>query len=200
MQRICFLLTTIFSGLLHAQGVHYEIIKSQLNENSLPLVNLKIDIDSVNKTTYTQGEIEITDYLRRTDSKSETVHYHCKLRYRGNNASIYDKKSFAVKLYDKAGNDLDVNIFGIRKDNSWILDAMAVDKTRMRNRVCFDLWNDMSKTPYETNFKNRNGTEGVFVEVFINGEYHGLYCMTDKINRKLLGLKKTKVGGVIMAA
>ena len=34
---------------------------------------------------------------------------------------------------------------------------------------------------------------GVFVEVFINGDYHGLYCMTDKIDRKLLGLKKIKM-------
>ena len=47
-------------------------------------------------------------------------------------------------------------------------------------------------TPYDTKYDNRNGSEGVFVEVFINGEYHGLYCMTDKINRKLLGLKKAK--------
>ena len=168
-------------------------MKSQLNENSLPLVNLTVDISSVNRNDYVQGEIEITDNLRRTDPATETVRYKCKLRYRGASASSYDKKSFAVKLYDESGEDLDANIFGIREENNWILDAMAIDRTRMRNRVCFDVWNDMSQTPYETNYANRNGTEGVFVEVFLNGEYHGLYCMTDKIDRKLLGLKKAKV-------
>ena len=195
LQRICFLLlTTIFFGLLHAQENQYEQMKSQLNDNSLPLVNLTVDISSVNRSNYVQGEIEITDYLRRTDPATETVHYQCKLRYRGASSSGYNKKSFAVKLYDEAGEDLDANVFGIREENSWILDAMAIDRTRMRNRVCFDVWNDMSQTPYETNFDNRNGTKGVFVEVFLNGEYHGLYCMTDKIDRKLLGLKKAKVG------
>jgi hypothetical protein len=88
---------------------------------------------------------------------------------------------------------LNADIFGIRKENSWILDAMAIDRTRMRNRVCFDVWNSMSRTSYDTKYDNRNGTNGVFVEVFINGEYNGLYCLSDKIDRKLLGLKKTKL-------
>ncbi|MBQ8657113.1 MAG: CotH kinase family protein [Prevotella sp.] len=131
--------------------------------------------------------------LSTTHGRQTVVSYACKVRYRGASSLAYDKKSFAVKLLDADGNDLDANIFGIREENSWILDAMAIDRIRMRNRVCFDLWNEVSKTPYETNFDNRNGTKGQFVEVFINGNYHGLYCMTDKIDRKLLGLKKIKV-------
>lgn len=31
---------------------------------------------------------------------------------------------------------------------------------------------------------------GKFVEVVLNGKYHGIYCFTDKINRKLLNLTK----------
>ena len=137
--------------------------------------------------------MEIADYRRRIDPTADTVRYHCKLRYRGATATEFEKKSFAVKLVDEAGEALDASLFNIRKENSWILDAMAVDRIRMRNRVCFDLWNDLSKTPYATNYDNRNGIEGVFVEVFVNGDYHGLYCLSDKIDRKLLGLKKVKV-------
>lgn len=70
---------------------------------------------------------------------------------------------------------------------------MATDRIRMRNRVLFDIWNEMDKTPYSTDFANRNGTKGQYVELFINEQYHGLYCMTDKIDRKLLNLKKAKV-------
>ena len=193
MQRYYIVLLSILvSGFLHAQN--YEQMKSLLNEKSLPLVNLKVDIETVNRSNYVPAEIEITDYQRRTDENSETVCFLCKIRYRGGNASTYAKKSFAVKLFDENGEDLDANIFGIRKENSWILDAMAVDRIRMRNRLCFDVWNDMSGTPYDTKYENRNGTEGVFVEVFVNGEYNGMYCMTDKIDRKLLGLKKAKIG------
>lgn len=178
---------------ISAQETQYEEMKRTMNETSLPLVNMLVDIASVNQSYYVQGEIEITDYQRRTSPSSSTVRYLCQYRIRGGSAAGYAKKSFAVKLCDEQGEDLDANILGIREENSWILDAMAIDRTRMRNRICFDVWNALSRTPYDTKYGNRNGTKGVFVELFINGDYHGLYCMSDKIDRKLLGLKKVKV-------
>lgn len=170
----------------------FEQMKDSLTDFSLPLVNLTVDTAQMNNHTYIRAEIEITDPQRRTVPGKETVTYPCRLKYRGSSSLAFDKKSFAVKLYDGAGEDLDANILGIREENSWILDAMAVDGLRMRNRVCFDVWNAMSRTPYETDYGNRNGTQGVFVELFINGAYHGLYCMSDKVDRKLLGLKKVQ--------
>ena len=178
---------------ISAQESQYELMAKELGENSLPLVNLIVDTATVNTMEYAAGEIEISDYLCRTSPDTTTVRFHCKYRIRGGTAMEFDKKSYAVKLYDESGEDLDANILGIRDENNWILDAMSVDRTRMRNRVCFDVWNEISRTPYDTKYDNRNGIKGVFVEVFINGDYHGLYCMTDKIDRKLLGLKKAKV-------
>lgn len=96
-------------------------------------------------------------------------------------------------MVDGQGEELNANLFGLRRDKIWVLDAMAVDRIRMRNRVNFDVWNAMSRVPYDTELDRRNGTVGLFVELFINGEYHGLYCFTDKVNRKLLDLKKPRV-------
>jgi hypothetical protein len=78
----------------------------------------------------------------------------------------------------------------MRSCSSWILDAMAIDRICMRNRVAFDIWNDFSRLPYDSGFERRNGTEGRFVEVYINDRYYGIYCMSDRINRNLLNLKK----------
>lgn len=161
-------------------------------EESLPIVNLEVEYININKSDYVPANITIYDKQCRTEGESVSK-YRCKVKYRGASSLIYEKKSFAVKMLDDYDEDLDVNVFGIREDNNWILDAMAIDRIRMRNRICFDCWNAISKTPYETDYNQRNGTLGEFVELFINGEYHGLYCMTDKINRKLLGLKKAKV-------
>ena len=191
MKKFNFLLmASLLAIAAGAQQPSFQEMKSSLNSSSIPLVNLTVDISKVNKPDYTPATIEIVDYKKRTNPDSVSVTYNCKVKYRGSSSLRYDKKSFAVKTLNDAGKSLDVNVFGIRADDSWILDAMAVDRLRMRNRVCFDVWNDISATPYSTDYDNRNGTKGVFVEVFINGEYHGLYCMTDKINRKLLGLKK----------
>lgn len=196
---ILFLLTiTLEMGLCcgsaygQEDNIQFEQMKSELWSGSLPLVNLTVDLSAVNKYTFVNGEIEIVDFYKRTDSLSESVKYQCQLRYRGGTSVNHEKKSFSIKLVDEAGEKLNANMLGIREENSWILDAMAIDRLRMRNRICFDVWNDMSQTPYETDYGNRNGTIGVYVEVFINGNYHGLYCMSDKIDRKLLGLKKTE--------
>lgn len=193
----------IFIALLLLLQAHVTVSKAEnsdtdfskmmaaADENSLPLVNLTTDIAAVTKEKEIDGTLEIFDIKARTDGR-QYFKTGCRVKYRGASSLNYDKKSFAIKPTDDNGDKVDVNIFGIREDDSWILDAMAIDRIRMRNRICFDIWNEISKLPYETDYDSRNGTLGVFVELFINGGYHGLYCMTDKINRKLLGLKKAK--------
>ena len=175
-----------------AQTSDYERMKDGLTAQSLPIVNLTVDTARVGAFDYTTGEMEISDPLCRTDGHSVTLRYRCRLKYRGRTARRFEKKPYALKLVDDRGDKLDVSLFGIREDDGWILDAMAVDRIRMRNRLCFDLWNDMSRTPYETKHQRRNGTQGVYVELFLNGGYHGLYCLSDKVTRGLLGLKKVK--------
>lgn len=137
---------------------------------------------------YTKGTMK----LSYTDGTC--VELNAKFKSRGATAKEFSMKpSFNMKLRDANGEELDSTLCGLRSQSSWILDAMAIDRINMRNRVSFDLWNDFSRLPYETQFGSRNGTVGEFVEVYINGEYKGIYCLTDRINRKLLDLKKTEV-------
>ena len=115
------------------------------------------------------------------------------IKVRGAYAAGLPKKPFAIKLKDTDGvTSIDRSFFGLRDDNNWILDAMYIDPARMRNRVSTDLWNDFSVKPYYYASEPAlvNGTRGVFVEVFINDAYQGLYCMTEKVDRKQLKLRK----------
>lgn len=152
----------------------------------LPLV--EIEVASCNGSFYTEGKIRVTD----SNFPGHDSLFIAAYRYRGATAMSKDKKSYAIKLRDEAGNSVDRKFFGLRSDNNWILDAMAIDPSCMRNRVSTDLWNDFSVAPYykDRESKARTGTRGKFVEVFLNGKYHGLYCMTEKMDRKQLKLKK----------
>lgn len=145
----------------------------------------------MSKEDYVAAQLDITDPQCRTNGQ-QTSHFRCKVKYRGASSLAYHKRSFAVKLTDDNDAARDASILGIRESDNWILNAMAIDRIRMRDRVLFDVWNDMSDVPYETDFNQRNGTKGFFVELFVNGDYHGLYCLTDKVNRKLLNLKKAR--------
>lgn len=159
---------------------------AKLRFTFLPIV--EVNVASCNGSYYNTGSIRVTDGgIAGYDST-----FVAAFKYRGASAQNYSKKSYAVKLRDADGNSVDRSFFGLRDDNNWILDAMAVDHACMRNRVSTDLWNEFSSEPYHRKWekKARTGTRGRFVEVFLNGAYHGLYCMTEKVDRKQLKLKK----------
>lgn len=165
-----------------------EVCRSKLYFTFLPVVEIKMP--SCNGSYYTTGTIRVTD----ADTPGYDSTFVAAYKYRGATAQGYSKKSYAIKLRDENGSSVDREFFGLRDDNNWILDAMAVDYACMRNRVSTDLWNDFSTKPYHRREgwekKARTGTRGRFVEVFLNGKYHGLYCMTEKMDRKQLKLKK----------
>lgn len=177
---------------------HDKVLKHcYLYFSSLPFVELYSDSELTD--AYQLGRINVIEpEAPQAGSEAAKNAGHnqlllANLKIRGNYAAKQAKKSFSIKLKDNNGSDkLDRRYFGLRNDNNWILDAMAIDKSRMRNRVSTDLWNEFATKPYwsvlEPNM--RNGTRGQYVEVFINNSYNGLYCMTERIDRKQLNLKK----------
>jgi hypothetical protein len=110
---------------------------------------------------------------------------------RGATSRYYPKSSYAVHLVDAAGNDTDKSLMGLRDDNNWILDAMYIDQSRMRNRLATDIWNSFNNVPHIASEPGAlNGTRGYMTEVFVNYKYVGVYCLTEKLDRKQLKIKK----------
>ena len=156
---------------------------------ALPVLRVSFDGKlKKDMTEYLNGMIQLTDV------DGSVIEMPAIFKSRGATASNYTMKpSFNMKLRTADySEEVDSTLLGIRSCSSWILDAMAIDRICMRNRVCFDIWNEFSRLPYETQFDGRYGTIGRFVEVYINDKYYGIYCLNDRINRKLLDLKKAK--------
>lgn len=159
---------------------------------TLPLIT----IDRANNQAFklescTPTRFSIYDADARTGQKN-IFQSNAKVSYRGATASLMEKKSYKIELVkgESYNEELEANLFSIRKGDSWILDAAAIDYSRIRNRLCTDIWNSMS-TLRDDDMK-RNGTSGLYVELLVDSAYQGIYCFTDKINRSLLGLKKLK--------
>lgn len=163
------------------------IHSSKLVFTGLPIIQLYTEENKWNNK-FASGKIKVTEYNQKETGEILDI----EIRYRGATALSYSKKSFAIKLKDTNKKSINRSYFGLRNDNYWILDAMASDPSRMRNRICFDLWNDFSSSPYFSNLEKNviNGTRGQYVEVFLDNQYWGLYCMTERIDRKQLQLKK----------
>ena len=139
---------------------------------------------------YSEGSIQVME----TDMGYVPDMLNMKAKWRGGitNSSGKHKRNYHVKLQNELGKKLETEFFGLRHDNSWILESCQVDMSRIRNRVLTDLWNDYSTPPYYIAKDERamTGTRGQFVELILNDEYRGIYCMTENIDRKQMKLKK----------
>lgn len=162
-------------------GVVYE---TYITFTSLPIV----EINGTFNSNYSYGTIRVNQWFTTGIDSLHTA----KLKWRGATAQGKPKKSYAIKLVDQNYEPKDASFLGLRSDNNWILDAAYIDRSRARNRVSTDLWNDYAAKPHYQNEEPKaiNGTRGQFVEVLLNGSYNGIYCMTEKVDRKQLKLKK----------
>lgn len=90
-----------------------------------------------------------------------------RIRGRGNSTWLwYDKKPYRIKLDEKA------EILGLDANKDWILLANYRDPSHLMNAVSFRMAAQM-------NFTFTNHTR--FVEVTLNGNYIGLYQLTEQI-------------------
>lgn len=161
------------------------VISKEVTFTSLPVVNMYGSFNN----NYSMGSIAVHE-----PDKGAPQLFNMKAKWRGGitNGNGKHKRNYHVKLLDGDGNKLEQTFFGLRTDNSWILESCQVDMSRIRNRVLTDLWNDYATPPYYISKepKARSGSRGRFVELILNGEYRGIYCMTENLDRKQMKLKK----------
>lgn len=153
---------------------------------SLPIVRINGDFDN----SYSPGYITVAQPNKK---KAELLNMKAKWRGGITNGDDKHKRNYHVKFLDEMGYKLNKRFFDLRKDNSWILESCQVDMGRIRNRVLTDLWNDYRRDPYYIDQASEEvftGTRGEFVELILNNDYRGIYCMTEAMDRKQMNLKK----------
>lgn len=106
------------------------------------------------------------------------------IRQRGNSSRIfYEKKPYRIKLGAKA------SLLGMKEDKDWILLANYRDPTHFMNAVAFDMARFMN-LPYTNS--NR------FVELTLNGEYVGMYQLTEQIEQGPSRVDIDELTGVLL--
>ncbi len=94
------------------------------------------------------------------------------IRIRGASSRSYDKKSYLIKF--KEENMIDgkrVSLSGMTADSEWVLNGPFLDKTLIRNYLCYNLAGEIME--YAPNVR--------FCEAYLNGEYIGVYLLVEKV-------------------
>ena len=125
-------------------------------------------INYVNSSKYNRDQgatVLICDKNGDTVYSDEDLETFSEFKLRGNATATYNKKPYQIKL----GNKTD--LFGMGKSKTWILLANFMDESFLRNSIAFDIADTLGLdyTP-----------KSVFVNLFIDGEFNGLYQLTEK--------------------
>lgn len=111
---------------------------------------------------------KVSVYALLLDAQGDTLYKGslAHMKTRGNTSFKETKKSFAIKFQEKH------SWFGLKKSKSFVLLSNACDESQIRNAIGLDLASASGlPTPRYT-----------FLTLYINGEYKGLYQMTNKVD------------------
>ena len=163
------------------RGEDYSYYRSEM-----PLITITTDGPIINSPAV-HGIINVAD------ADGNVITMHAGFKIRGTSSQQYEKKSYRVELWaDETGVEMaDTTFLGLRSDDDWNLEAMWAQPLRLRDKVANELWMDMYRLSYQENEPEaRAGIRMVYADVFINEEYMGVYTLTERVDRKQLGLKK----------
>lgn len=100
------------------------------------------------------------------------------IRTRGASSRLFDKKGYALKFKQQNLIDnKDISLSNMAADSDWVLNGPFLDKSWIRNYLCYNLSGEIMD--YAPNVR--------FIELFLNGEYMGLYLLIEEVKYNDIG-------------
>ncbi|MEG2290847.1 MAG: CotH kinase family protein [Clostridium sp.] len=141
------------------------------DENGTPLKDTKGS--TIQNDEMVAAKVEYFDKSTGNNHITDTpaIFEKALIRPRGRSSRSHDKKGYYLKF--KEENCIDnknVAISGMTEDSDWVLHGPYLDKTLIRNYLAYNLAGEIME--YSPNAR--------FFEMFINGEYQGVYVLIEK--------------------
>ena len=116
--------------------------------------------------------------------------YTIGIKVRGQSSATFPKPGYTIEVRDSTGEGTDVSLFGLPPSDDWILHGPYVDKSLIRNALAHWLFRQAGRySPRTKHF-----------DLYINGQYRGVYALIEKIKRgkyrvDVSKLKETDIAG-----
>ena len=161
----------------------------------LPVFKTTLPVIYINTQGQQIGEenkIECSIALGVDDGKPHSIEampqalYRASINYRGASSySKFDKKQYRIKfLKDHSDKARNVALCGMGKNSEWVLNGPYLDKTLVRNKLIYDLARETGQWAPDSRF----------CELFVDGEYHGVYLAIEPVTNGDSRLRLSKFG------
>ena len=154
----------------------------------LPVVYMNTKGQQVLKENAIWGNIALLDGNGEERSVFSTPNsiYRATIKYRGASSySKFDKKQYRIKFYkNKKDSAKEVSLAGMGANSEWVLNGPYLDKTLIRNKLVYDLARELNGWAPDTRF----------VELFVDGEYQGVYLAVEPVTNGESRLRLAEFG------
>lgn len=143
---------------------------------NLPIVKISTGGAGIPDEPKIVAQLQVINNTSGINAVSDTVYEfdgNIGIEQRGSSSGSADKKSYGFETWDANQNDIDTPLLGMPSQSDWILSASYYDKTLMRNVLSYKFFNDMGHYASRTQY----------CELYLNGEYMGVYILMEKIKR-----------------
>lgn len=160
-------------------------------ETTLPAVFIDTGGQRITKENKIWATVAVlnNDPEGRERSILETPDYQqaATVKYRGASSySQFDKPQYRIKFYKREGGGKAENIpfLGMGEHSEWVLNGPFLDKTLIRNRLVYGIGRVMFEW----------APDARFVEVFVDGEYQGVYLAVEPVTNGASRLRLSEFG------
>jgi subtilisin-like proprotein convertase family protein len=145
--------------------------------SDLPIVNFTTLNDPIGDDPKVPVLMQIIDNgpgIRNSANQTEFAYEGRILtEWQGFTGPFYPKKNYDFELVDSLGNQMDTSILGMPKESDWIFKAEYLDPTLLKNSITYEMARRMGGYAPRTRP----------CEIVLDGEYIGLYILTEKVKR-----------------
>lgn len=151
----------------------------------LPLFIINTSGVSIPDEPKIEGTLRVLDFgTNSLDDSLQVEAMRIGIETRGQTSAAFKKKSYGFELRDANGEEMSASLLGLPEGDDWVLHGPYVDKTLIRNAFAYYLYTVADRYSPRTRF----------AEMFLNGEYQGVYLLVEKIKRGKNRINIKKLG------
>ena len=144
-------------------------------DTSLPVIYIETE-DSI-AIEAVQGKVSVlnnaNDGSLHNITETPDITLNAGVNYRGASSAHFDKKQYRIKFYKgkSMSNPYNYDLLGMGEANEWVLHGPYLDKTLARNYMVYNLAGEIMEWAPQCEY----------IELFVNGEYQGVYLVVEPI-------------------
>lgn len=160
-------------------------------DTNLPVLHIDTNEQRIVKENKTWAEISVLN--QALDGSLRNVYdnpdYQSPITINLRGASSYsgfDKQQYRIKFYKKKGEtgSKEYEFLGMGANSEWVLNGPYLDRTLLRNRIAYQISRELFEWAPDSRF----------CEVFVNGEYQGVYLAVEPVTNGVSRLRLNEFG------